>query len=203
MGLNSGRQFLIELSEAAARRDTEAIKVCCDQAANDRAGALFCALSTYLYGGRTDRATFLDLFPGSKKETAALLDLDAIAGGFGRRTYPPKGPSYKLIDELFLLVMDERDAAMIKYFNLASHATGDVAGYMDDQIRIFLKEAPSAVVNQWLVLRRYRPRLKAAAQSLIARSSPAEMQSTVKAVRAFCDKSNPDCPDILKLYAGK
>jgi hypothetical protein len=29
------------------------------------------------------------------------------------------------------------------------------------------------------------------------------MQNVVRAVRAFCDKSNPDCPDILKLYAGK
>ena len=24
-----------------------------------------------------------------------------------------------------------------------------------------------------------------------------------RAVRTFCEKDNPDCPDILKLYAGK
>ena len=170
---------------------------------SDRAGALFCQLSLYLSGGRTDSAAFLEGFPSSKKEIALLWDLDAIAGGLGKTAYPPKGPSYQLIDELFLLVMDERDAAIAKYFNLASHASGDAATYMDGQIRTFLKEAPSAVVNQWLVLRRYRPKLKTAAQSLIASSSPAEMQKLVKTVQAFCEKGNPDCPDILKLYGGK
>src|SRR5204863_9589760 len=106
-------------------------------------------------------------------------------------------------DELFLLAMDQRDVAITKYFNLANHATPEEAAYMDSQIRTFLKEAPAVVVNQWLILRRYRPRLKAAAHAMIASSTPAEMQSLVKVVRSFCDKGNPDCPDILKLYAGK
>jgi hypothetical protein len=197
------RQFLGELSSSLERKDTEALKACCDQAGSDKAGGLFCQLSLYLAGGRTDAAAFLDQFPGNKKETAMLLDLDAISGSLGNSMYPPKGPGYKLIDELFLLVMDERDVAIAKYFSLTTHVSGETASYMDGQIRTFLKEAPSAVVNQWLVLRRYRPKLKAAAQSLNATLSPAEMQKVVKAVRAFCDKSNPDCPDILKLYAGK
>jgi hypothetical protein len=179
------------------------VKACCDQAGSDRAGALFCQLSLYLSGGRTDSAAFLDGFPSSRKETALLWDLDPISGALGKTAYPPQGPGYRLIDELFLLVMDERDAAMGKYFNLASHASGDTATYMDGQIRTFLKEAPSAVVNQWLVLRRYRPKLKIAAQSLKSSSSPAEMQKLVKTVQAFCGKENPDCPDILKLYGGK
>jgi hypothetical protein len=132
-----------------------------------------------------------------------LWDLNAISGPPGTSLFPPKGPSYKLVDELFLLVLDERDVAITKYFNLASHATGDEAAYMDGQIRVFLKEAPAVVVHQWLVLRRYRPRLKAAAQALLAASKPAEAQALGKVVRSFCDKSNPDCPDILKLYAGK
>lgn len=197
------RQFLGELSEAIERKDTDGIKACCDQAGSDRAGSLFCQLSIYLVGGRTDAAAFLDQFPGNKKETTMLWDLNTIAGAIGNTMYAPKGPAYKLVDELFLLVMDERDAAIVKYFNLSSHAGGDAALYMDAQIRTFLKEAPSAVVNQWLVLRRYRPRLKSAAQSLNATLPPAEMQKVVKAVRAFCETSNPDCPDILKLYAGK
>lgn len=197
------RQFLTELSDSIDRKDADAVKACCDMAGPDRAGSLFCQLSLYLIGGRTDAAAFLDQFPGSRKETTMLWDLEGIAGNLGKSMYPPKGPSYRLIDELFLLVMDERDAAIAKYFNLATHTSGEAASYMDGQIRTFLKEAPSAVVNQWLVLRRYRPKLKAAAQALNATLSPAEMQKVTKMVRAFCDKSNPDCPDILKLYAGK
>jgi hypothetical protein len=197
------RRFLVDLSAAATRQDKDAVKACCDQAASDHAGLLFCQLSLYLTGGRTDSATFLDGFPSSKKETTLLWDLDVLSGSTGQTVYPPKGPSYHMIDELFLLVMDERDAAIVKYFNLASHASGDAAAYMDRQIPTFLKEAPSAVVNQWLVLRRYRAKLKAAAHALISSSSPAEMQKLVKTVQAFCEKGNPDCPDILKLYAGK
>jgi hypothetical protein len=197
------RQFLTELSDDIERKDTEAIKACCEMAGSDRAGSLFCQLSLYLTGGRTDAAAFLDQFPSGRKETNMLWDLETIAGNIGKNMYPPKGPSYKLIDELFLLVLDERDAAIAKYFNLSTHSSGETASYMDGQIRTFLKEAPSAVVNQWLVLRRYRPKLKSAAQALNASLPPAEMQKLVKAVRAFCDKSNPDCPDILKLYAGK
>jgi hypothetical protein len=197
------RQFLEELSAAAARQDKDAVKACCDQAGSDRAGALFCQLSLYLSGGRTDSAAFLENFPSSRKETTLLWDLDGISGSLGKTAYPPWGPGYRLIDELFLLVMDERDAAMVKYFNLASHASGGAATYMDGQIRTFLKEAPSAVVNQWLVLRHYRPKLKSAAQALIASSTPLEMMKLVKTVQALCDKGNPDCPDILKLYGGK
>ena len=132
-----------------------------------------------------------------------LWDMDALAGDLRYVLFPPKGAGYRMIDELFLLVMDERDVAISKYFSLASHASGQISSYMDGQIRIFLKEAPSTVVNQWLSLRRYRPKLRAAAQSLISSSSPAEMQKVVKAVQTFCDNSNPDCPDILKLYSGK
>lgn len=197
------RQFLGELSAAVERQDKDAVRACCDQAASDRAGGLFCKLSLYLTGGRTDSVTFLDGFPNSRKETAVLWDLDRISGSRGKTAYPPKGPSYLLIDELFLLVMDERDTAIAKYFNLATHSGGDAASYMDRQIRSLLKEAPSVVVNQWLLLRRYRATLKPAAQSLISSSSPAEMQKLVKTVQAFCGKENPDCPDILKLYAGK
>src|SRR5437660_825586 len=59
-------QFLGELSAAATRQDKDAVKACCDQAASDHAGALFCRLSLYLTAGRTDSATFLDGFPNSR-----------------------------------------------------------------------------------------------------------------------------------------
>jgi hypothetical protein len=200
---NQYRQFLTELSAASANKDADAIKSCCGQASGDRAGGLLCQLVQYVSGGRVDNAAFVDLFPSSRRDTILLWDLDSIAGGPSPALYPPKGPSYRLIDELFLLVMDQRDTATTKYFNLATHASGDAAKYIDAQIATFLKEAPSAVVNQWLVLRRFRPKLKTAAQQIIAVTPPAEMQNLVKTVRAFCDKANPDCPDILKLYAGK
>ncbi len=197
------RGFLGELAAAGKAKDETSLKACCERASVDRAGALVCSLSLYLDGGRKESTPFLEQFPASRKETGMLWDLNAISGTAGTTLFPPQGPSYKLIDELFLLAMDERDTAITKYFNLATHTTGDGAAYMDGQIRTFLKEAPAVVVHQWLILRRYRPRLKAAAQALAASSKPAEMQTLVKAVRSFCDKSNPDCPDILKLYAGK
>jgi hypothetical protein len=34
-------------------------------------------------------------------------------------------------------------------------------------------------------------------------SSPAEMQKMTRAVQTFCEKGNPDCPEILKLYGLK
>jgi hypothetical protein len=197
------RLFFAEIASATQSNDSATLKSCCDHAANDRAGALVCRLSLYLDGGRKDSSLFLEQFPSTRKEYTMLLDLNSLAGGAGTNLFPPKGPGYRLIDELFLLVMDQRDIAITRYFNLAAQATGDEAAYMDGQIRVFLKEAPAVVVNQWLVLRRYRPKLKSAAQAVIASSTPAQMQGLVKAVRSFCDKSNPDCPDILKLYAGK
>ena len=197
------RRFLGELAEASGSKDMSAVQACCEQAANDRAGALLCQLATYLTGGRTESKPFLDTFPSSRKDTAMLWDLDAIGGAAGRGLFPPKGPSYKLVDELFLLVLDERDQAIGKYFNLSSHATGETAKYMDDQIKIFLRESPAVVVSQWMELRRYRPKLKSLVQAMQKGASAAEWQKTTRAVRSFCLQDNPDCSDILKLYAGK
>ena len=200
---NEYRQFFTELTANAQSNDSDSLKACCNRAANDKAGALVCHLALYLDSGRKESASFLEQYPSTRKEFAMLTELSSVFGDQGTSLYPPKGPAYKLIDELFLLVLDQRDIAMTKYFALSKQASDDEADYMDAQIRAFLKEAPAAVVNQWLVLRRYRSKLKSAAQSLIASSTPAEMQSLVKTVRSLCDKSNPDCPDILKLYAGK
>jgi hypothetical protein len=200
---NEYHGFFGELAAATQANDSDSIKACCDRAASDHAGALVCRLSLYLDGGRKESTLFLEQFPATRKEFALLFDLNSLAGPAGAKLFPPRGPGYRLIDELFLLVMDQRDIAITKYFNLANHVSDDESTYMDAQIRQFLKEAPAAVVNQWLILRRYRPKLKTAAHALLTASTPAEMQTVVKAVRSFCDKSNPDCPDILKLYSGK
>jgi len=195
--------FFTVLAAAMDARDETEVKACCERASSDRAGALVCSLALYLNEDRKESAPFLEQFPSSRKETNMLWELNSIAGAAGTKMFPPKGPSYKLVDELFLLLMDERDTAINKYFNLAAHVGGEEAAYMDSQIQTFLKEAPSAVVHQWLVLRRYRPKLKSAAQAIVTSSSTADMLKLVKVVRSFCDKSNPDCPDILKLYSGK
>ena len=197
------RRFFAELADITVHNDTAALEACCEQASPDRAGVLMCQLATFLAGGRKESKTFLELFPTGRKETALLWDLDSIGGAQGRTLFPPKGPSYKLIDELFLLVLDERDQAIPKYFNLASQATGEAARYMDEQIKLFLRESPAVVVNQWLQLRRYRPKLKTMALAMQKSASAAEIQKVMRAVRTFCEKDNPDCPDILKLYAGK
>jgi hypothetical protein len=197
------RQFLFQLSEAATGKDTTAIQACCDEADADRAGALFCRMVTYLNGGRTDSAAFLKAFPGTKKETAMLWDLEVIAGEQGKSMFPPRGPSYELIDELFLLVLDEHEQAISKFFNLSIRTTGEEAQYMDNQIKLFLRESQFVVIDRWPILRRYRQKLSSVFSMVVNESSPAEMQKITRAVRTFCGNGNPDCPEILKLYGMK
>jgi hypothetical protein len=199
------RQFLAELSEARTRNDQTTIQACCDEANSDRVGALFCQLVTYLSSGRTDSAAFLKAFPSSQKETTLLSMLDAIASDLGKSMFPARGPSSALIDELFLLVLDEREQAISKYFNLSTRVTGDQARYMDDQIKLFLQESQFVVVDRWPILRRYRQKLDSVFQMISKESSPEEMQKIRRAVQTFCEKNqpNPDCPEILKLYRAK
>jgi hypothetical protein len=194
------RQFLAELSHAKESKDGQAIQVCCDEASSDRAGALFCQLVTYLNSRRTESDAFLKAFPSSKKDVSMLWTLDAIAGGPGKSQFPPRGPSYELIDELFLLVLDEHEEAISKYFNLTANATGEKARYMDDQIKLFLRESQFVVVNRWPLLRRYRPKLTTVFQMLVSECSRADMQKIARAARTFCDKGNPYRHEILKLY---
>jgi hypothetical protein len=197
------QRFLAELADASARKDVKAFEACCEQAANDRAGALLCQLGTYISGDRTGIKTFLDAFPTGRKDVTMLLDLDAIASGPGRTLFPPAGPSRRLIDELFLLVLDERNQAVRKYFNLSSHVTGETATHMDEQIKLFLRESPAVVVSQWADVRRYWPKLKSSILDMQKSLSVEAMQKMRRAVRSFCAADNPDCPDIFKLYAGK
>jgi hypothetical protein len=194
------RQFLAELYHAKVSKDGTALQACCNEASSDRAGALFCQLDTYLNSRRTDINAFLKAFPSSKKDISMLWTLDAIAAGQGKSVFPPRGPSYGLIDELFLLVLDEREQAISKYFNLSAHATAEKARYMDDQIKLFLHESQFVVVDRWPLLRRYKPKLTSLFQMIVSECSHAEMQKIARAVKTLCEKGNPDCPEILKLY---
>jgi len=194
------RHFLAELSHAKVSKDATALHSCCDEASSDRAGALFCQLVTYLNTRRTDSDAFLKTFPSSKKDISMLWTLDAIAGDQGKSVFPPQGPSYQMIDELFLLVLDEREQAISKYFNLSALATAEKARYMDDQIKLFLHESQFVVVDRWRLLRKYKPKLTSVFQMIVSECSHAEMQKITGAVKAFCKKGNPDCHEILKLY---
>jgi hypothetical protein len=194
------RQFLFELSRARENKDRPAIQACCDDASSDRAGAIFCQLVTYVNSRRTESDAFLKVFPSSKKDVSMLWTLDAIAAGQGKSMFPPRGPSYTLIDELFLLVLDEHDEAISKYFNLSANATAEQARYMDDQIKLFLRESQFVVVDRWPLLRRYRPKLTSVFQTITSESSRAEMQRIVRAARMFCEKDIPYRQEILRLY---
>jgi hypothetical protein len=194
------RQFLAELSHTKVSHDGAALQTCCDQASSDRAGALFCQLVTYLNSRRTESNAFLKAFPSSKKDISMLWTLDAISAGQGKNLFPPRGPSYGLIDELFLLVLDEREQAISKYFNLSARATAEKARYMDDQIKLFLRESQFVVVDRWPLLRRYKPKLTSVFQTIVSESSHAEMQKIARAVRTFCERGNADCHEVRKLY---
>jgi hypothetical protein len=153
----------------------------------------------YLKERRTGSKEFIDVLPG--KKTAELVwELDTIASGGPAKAsvlpiFLPKGPAYKLVDELFLLVLDGREGAAAKYFAIAAMASGEAARHTDDQIKIFLRESPSLVVHEWPVLRQYQPRLR----KLMSELAPADLLQMRKSLAAFCSKDNLDCPEILRV----
>jgi hypothetical protein len=170
---------------------------------HDRAGGLFCQLVSYLNGGRIESTAFLEAFPSTKKETAMLWELDAIAAAQGKSMFPPRGPSYELIDELFLLVMDGHQQAIKRYFHFSTNVNGEKARYLDEQIKIFLCESQYVVVTQWAMLRQYKPRLQSVIRMIANGSSPTEMQKIRRAVKKICENENAECAEILKLYGVK
>jgi hypothetical protein len=194
------RRFLAELDHATVSKDGTALQACCNEASSDRAAALFCQLVTYLNSRRTDIDAFLKAFPSSKKDISMLWTLEAIAADQGTSMFPPRGPSYELINELFLLVLDGRDQAISKYFNISAHATAEKAHYVDDQIKLFLRESQFVVVDRWPLLRRYKAKLASVFQMMVSECSPTEMQKVARVVKTLCEKDNPDCHEILKLY---
>ncbi len=198
--------FFQALSEALGSNDPKDVPGCCAEAASDRVGALSCQLAVYLAGGRVDRPTFLASFPTARKDALTLADLDSIAsaaGGSLPKAFQPKGPSYRFVDELFLLVLEGNEDAIVKYFALAGNASPDTARYMDEKLVTLLKEAPATVVGSWFQLRKHKAKFKSAAQAFTAAAPPAEVQLVVRAVHALCREDDPDCQEILKLFPKK
>ena len=143
----------------------------------------------------------MDALPAGKKGAELLWDLDSIAtSGAPDKRFPalfaPKGPAYKLIDEVFVLALDDRETAMSKYFHIAGAAAGPAVPYTDTQIKLLLRESPTLVVKQWQVLRQYQPRLK----KLLAELGSPEMNKLRQGISGVCTKDNLDCPEILKFF---
>jgi hypothetical protein len=196
------RSYIQCLSEA---QDQEVGQDWCKPAAGDRLAYLVCRASLYLKSGRTSAREFIDAFPGGKKGAELIWDLGQIAGSDEVKSvtpsvFLPEGPVYKLIDELFLLVLDDRESAAAKYFNIAGSASGDGARHMDEQMKLLLRESPNVVVRRWPVLRQYQPKLKKLLNEMSASLPPADMQKMRLGLASFCSKDNPDCPEITKLF---
>ena len=191
------------LSDSSEHDNKPALLAHCKQVEGDRIALLACRTAVYLKSSRADVKEFLDALPAGKKGAETIWDLAEIAGPAGSQSasiFLPKGPAYKLIDELFLLVLDDRDTAAAKYFNIAAFATGEGARHMDEQMKLLLREAPAVVVKKWMVLRQYQPRLKKLLADMSASLPPVEMLRVRKGVAAFCANDNPDCPEIVKLF---
>src|SRR6266568_3036376 len=135
------RAFFECLSEVAGRQDDKALESSCDEAAGDRLASMVCRSVLYVKNGRTGSKEFLDAFPTGKKGAEMIWDLEAIAGAGQEKiraptVFLPYGLAYKLIDELFLLVLDDKETAAAKYFNISTYAPEAGARHMDEQIKM-------------------------------------------------------------------
>ncbi len=189
------------LSDASLEKREEAIRQCCKEADADPIASLVYRTVLYVKNGRTASKEFVDAFPTGRKGAQMVWDLQLIAGGGEGSAAPPaaflpRGPAYKAIDELFVLVLDSREAAAGKYCNLLATASGTGERYMDEQLKILLKESPAIIVKQCVVLRKFQSKLKA----LLAEMPAAEVRRIRQGLPAFCTPENLDCPEILRLF---
>jgi hypothetical protein len=199
------RNFFECLSDTAVPADEGAGRSLCKEAAADRVGALVCQVALYVKTGRTAGKELLDALPASKKGAEIIWDLDAIAaaGVEGNRFpafFAPKGPAFKIIDEVFMLALDNRETAMAKYFHIVGAASGTGTQYTDSQIRILLRESPALVVEHWAVIRQYQPVLKKVMAELSRELSASEMNKVRQGIAGSCNKDNLDCPEILRFF---
>jgi hypothetical protein len=195
-------QCLSDMTLPAAADSRSAM---CAEAASDRIGSLVCQLSLYIKSDRTSGAELLDALPAGKKGAEMIWDLDAIAdAGTVDKHFPPlfvpKGPAYKLIDELFVLALDDRDTAMAKYLQIVGAASAAGSQHTDSQIKILLRESPILVVKHWAVLRQYQPRLRKLLAELTAELSAPDMNKMRQGIASSCTKDNLDCPEIQKFF---
>jgi len=192
------------LAETPAKLDDQAAESFCDAAAGDRLGFLVCQGVRHVKTGRTSSKDFINAFPTSRKGAEMIWDLEEIVGapkaGQMGAIFQPGGPTIKLIDELFLLVLDDKESAAARYFNISATATGADAKHMDEQIKVLLTESPAVVVKEWPTLRQYQPTLKRLLAELAASLPKPEMSKIRRQAATFCAKDNLDCPEIMKLF---
>ena len=105
-----------------------------------------------------------------------------------------------MIDEVFVLALDDRDTAFSKYFHIAGAASGAGSAHVDGQIKVLLRESPMLVVKQWPVLRQYQPMLKKILADLSREVGASEMNKVRRGIASFCGKDNLDCPEIDKFF---
>jgi hypothetical protein len=192
-------QVFFQCLSTVSQKEEKSEQSFCEEAAGDRLATVVCQTVLYVKAGRIGSKEFVDALPGGKKGAEMIWDLDAIAGVGQKKPasiFAPKGPAYKLIDELFVLVLDDKEAAVSKYFNIAGSASDAGAKYMDGQIKVLMLESPAVVVKQWSVVRQYLPRIK----KLLAEAPPADLRRIRQGVAAFCTKDNLDCPEIQKTF---
>jgi hypothetical protein len=191
------------LSDTAERQDQQALQAICAEAGGDRLASMVCRTVLYIKGGRTGVKDFVDAVPSGRRGADMIWDLEAIAVSGPKAPPPsiflPEGPAYRLIDELFLLVLDGRDNAAAKYFAIAANASEEGASHTDTQIQLLLREAPAVVVKEWPVLRQYQPTLKKLVTEMSNTLTRAEMLQMRQGVMGFCSKDNLDCPEIMRL----
>ena len=203
---NEYQTFFNCLSDAAVPSGENGASWLCKGAAADRLAAVVCQVALYIKTGRTGAKELIDALPTSRKGAEMIWDLDAIAeaGAKPNRIIPtiflPKGPAYSIVDELFVLVLDDRDTAAAKYFHIAGAAAGPGARYVDSQIKILLREAPAVVVKHWQVLRQYQPKIKTVLAELAAELPAADMKKLRQGIAGFCTRDNLDCPEIRKVF---
>ena len=198
------RSYFQCLSETPAKIDEQTLESFCDPAAGDRLGFLVCQGVRHVKTGRASSKDFINAFPSGRKAGEMVWDLEEIVAATkaARRgaTFEPEGLAIKLIDELFLLLLDDKELAAAKYFSIASTATGAGAKHMDGQIKVLLAESPAVVVNEWPTLRQYLPTIKRLLAEMAASLPNAEMLKIRKQAGGFCPKNNLDCPEITKLF---
>ena len=193
------------LSGTAEQQDKQPLAAACAKATSDRLAAIVCQTALYLKNGRVQSKEFIDSVPAGKKGAELIWDLEAIAAeGPDEPRVPalflPGGPAYKLVDELFVLVLDDKENAAAKYFNLWPGASDAGTRHMDEQVKLLVRESPALVVKQWGVLWHYQPKLRNLASNMAEALSRPELQSMRQGLAAFCAKDNPDCPEIQKIF---
>ena len=200
---NEYQAFFQCLSDAALPADNEGGHSMCKDASSDRLAAVVCEAALYIKTGRTNPKELLDALRASKKSAEMIWDLQMIAES-GSLTRPaaiflPDGPAYKIVDELFVLVLDDKEMAAVKYFQIAGAAVGTAGRHVDAQLKILLRESPAVVVKEWGVLRQHQPRLKQVLAELAREVPAAEMNKLRRGIVGFCTPGNLDCPEILRV----